>query len=86
MRIPTISYNDHPAQHDEQTSKLYQSIALSIAKEFEDFQSSAAEVAIPEPHHPGLAGHETLIEFCTADESMMGKVGEGTWSSRDTMF
>ena len=52
-------------QHDEQTSKLYQSIALNIAKEFEDFhQSSAAELAIPEPHHPGLTEHGTLIEFC----------------------
>ena len=39
----------------KQTSKLSQSIALSIAKEFEDFQGSAAEVAIPGPHHPGLA-------------------------------
>jgi hypothetical protein len=46
-------YDDHSAQHDEQTSKLYQSIALSIAKEFADFQGSAAEGAIPEPHHPG---------------------------------
>ena len=58
-------YDDHSVQHDEQTSKLYQSIALNIAKEFEDFhQSSAAEVAIPEPHHPGLTEHGTLIEFC----------------------
>ena len=70
-------YNDCAAQHDEQTSKLYQTISHSIAKELQDFHNSAAEVAVPEPPHlPGLAGHRTLIEFCTADDSMMGKVGK----------
>jgi hypothetical protein len=69
-------YNDCATQHGEQTSKLYQTISHSIAKELQDFHNSAAEVAIPEPHLPGLAGHETLIEFCTADDSMMGKVGK----------
>jgi len=48
-------YNDHSAQNEKQTSKLSQPIALSIAKEFEDFQGRPAEVAIPGPHHPGLA-------------------------------
>ena len=51
-------YNDCAAQHDEQTSKLYQTISHSIAKELQDFHNSAAEVAVPEPPHlPGLAGH-----------------------------
>ena len=58
----------------------------ALPRSLKTFQSTAAEVAIPEHHHTGLAGHETLIEFCTADESMMGKVREGSWSSRDTMF
>ena len=57
-------YNDRSRQHDEKTSELYQSISRSIAKEFKDFNESTAEVAIPEPHHPGLPGHGTLIEFC----------------------
>ena len=59
-------YNDRSRQHDEQTSELYQSISHSIAKEFNDFNESIAEVAVPEPHHPGLPGHGTLIEFCTS--------------------
>ena len=33
-------------------------------------------MAVPELHHPGLTEHGTLIEFGTADESMMGKVGK----------
>ena len=76
-------YNDRATQHDEPTSKLYQTISHSIAKELQDFHNSAAEVAIPEPHLHGLAGHGTLIEFCTADDSMMGNVGK---DSRDSMF
>jgi len=71
-------YNDCATQHGEQTSKLYQTISHSIAKELQDFHNSAAEVAIPEPHLPGLAGYETLIEFCTPDDSTMGKVGKDT--------
>ena len=27
-----------------------------------------------EPHHRGLPGHGTMIEFCASDDSMMGKV------------
>ena len=69
-------YNDRSRQHDEQTSELYQSISHSIAKEFNDFSESTAEMAVPEPHHPGLPGHGTLIEFCTSSDSMMGKVGK----------
>ena len=61
---------------DRRRAQRYQTISHSIAKELQDFHNSAAEVAIPEPHLPGLAGHGTLIEFCTADDSMMGKVGK----------
>ena len=69
-------YNDCSKHHDKQTSELYQSISRCIAKELSDFNDSAAEVAIPEPHHPGLPGHGSLVEFCTSAESMMGKVGK----------
>ena len=69
-------YNNRILQYNEQTSKLYQIISHNTAKELQDFHNSAAEVAIPEPHLPGQAGHGILIDFCTADDSMMGKVGK----------
>ena len=52
-------YNNYILQYNEQTSKLYQIISHNIAKELQDFHNSAAEVAIPESHLPGLAGHRT---------------------------
>ena len=73
MNGPQQFYNDRSRQHDEQTSELYQSISHSM---FNDFNESTAEVAVPEPHHPGLPGHGTLIEFCTSSDSMMGRVGK----------
>eukprot|EP00435_Cladocopium_sp_Y103_P043609 s1043_g12.t1 len=73
---PRVLQFDPSEQHDEGTSELYKSISRSIVKESNDFNGSAAEVAIPEPHHPGLPGHGTLVEFCASAESMMGKVGK----------
>ena len=60
-------YNGCATQHDEQTSKIYQTISHSIAKELQDFHNSAAE---------GWTSWARNLEFCTADDSMMGKVGK----------
>ena len=54
---------------------MYQNIADYINQE-DDQQVEPAEIAQYEPHHQGLPGHGTMIEFCASDDSMMGRVAE----------
>eukprot|EP00434_Breviolum_minutum_P040269 symbB.v1.2.035778.t1/scaffold4900.1/size33223/1 len=55
--------------------QVYQNIADYINQE-DDQQVEPAEIAQYEPHHEGLPGHGTMIEFCASDDSMMGRVAE----------
>ena len=55
--------------------QVYQNIADYINQE-DDQQVEPAEIAQYEPHHQGLPGHGTMIEFCASDDSMMGRVAK----------
>ena len=55
--------------------QVYQNIADYINQE-DDQQVEPAEIAQYEPHHQGLPGHGTMIEFCASDDSMMGRMAE----------
>ena len=55
--------------------QIYQNIADYINQE-DHQQAEPAEIAQYEPHHQGLPGHGTMIEFCASNDSMMGKVAK----------
>ena len=55
--------------------ETFKSIAVRVKNEQDVFQKCPAQIAIPEQHHQGLKGHGMLIEYCTSDDSNVGKVG-----------
>ena len=64
---------DH--EKTESEKEVYQNIAERVHNEQHDYQGMAAEIAVPDPHHPDLPGHGMLIEFCTSADSAIGRIG-----------
>ena len=71
-----LDFYNHPDETKLETEKeVFRSISAAIEKEHTGFQDMAVEIAYPEPHHSDLPGHGMLIEFCTSEDSTIGKVG-----------
>ena len=68
-------YDSPDPEKPENVKEVYKNIAEKVRIEPQEFQDELAEIAIPESHHKDLPGHGMLIEFCTSENSAIGKVG-----------
>ena len=71
-----LDFDRSPGHEKTESEKeVYQNIAERVHNEQHDYQGIAAEIAVPDPHHPDLPGHGMLIEFCTSADSAIGRIG-----------
>ena len=68
-------YRSPGLEKTESEKEVYRNMAERVHNEQHDYQEIAAEIAVPDPHHQDLPGHGMLIEFCTSEESAIGRIG-----------
>ena len=72
-------YAERGKEAENEDRQVYQNIADYIKQE-DGQQTEPAEIELDiaqyEPHHQGMPGHGSIIEFCAATDSMMGRVAK----------
>lgn len=61
--------------HSKEKAEVYEHISKIIQSSRNELDKEPVTIAQTDPHHQGLSGHGTLIEYCASEESKLAVVG-----------